>query len=515
MYRIVIKDIKMGKGKIIGLVLMLALLSNALAERKKMPERGSIKLGNGKKLESISADAVKLNKVFKKVTAHVSPAVVSVNTYGKRRVMHPNQKFWEYFFGVPYEDYHRQERKEEEEIPLGIGSGFIISDKGYVVTNAHVVENSTSIKITLLNKKVYDAEIIGKDEKTDIVVLKISAPASELTVVTFGDSDDLDIGEWVLAIGNPFGYENTVTAGIVSAKSRRKKFSRGRDVYHNFIQTDAAVNPGNSGGPLVNLKGEVMGINTLIVSQSGGYQGLSFAIPIRMALRVIEDLIFEGKVTRGFLGVTIMDVPADLSLALGLKPQQGCKVDSVLPDGPAAKAGIKRNDIILKIGDRDVEDASHLRNIVAELRPGKKYETNVLREGKKLKLSVKLDSRDKEAGSPEETGKDYASGTDKFSSGKLGFKFENLTKVKRKELKIPKDVKGVMVTEITNTSQARELSRGDVLFKYKRKKDKDFIDINSGKQLFNVVKELEEGESIAFYVYSGGKKRLVALRARK
>ncbi|MFC1585019.1 Do family serine endopeptidase [Fibrobacterota bacterium] len=503
--------------KYFGIFLISALVTFANAKDKPRPKRGTINLGNGKKVESVEADASRLNTAFVEVTEKVAPSVVSVNTYGRKRGGMPNQELWEYFFGVPFDDYHQREKEPEEEYPMGIGSGFIISKQGHIVTNNHVIENASRVKITLLNKKVYEADVVGRDEKTDIAVLKIDAAASELEVVAFGDSDALKIGEWVLAIGNPFGYDHTVTTGIVSAKGRRQQFSRGRDVYQNFIQTDAAVNPGNSGGPLVNLRGEVMGINTLIVSQSGGYQGLSFTIPIRMAKKVIEDLIFEGKVTRGFIGVLITDVPVDLAQALGLKSKEGCKVDSVIPAGPASKAGLKRNDIILKVGKRKVEDASHLRNIVAELEPNKKYPFKIIREDKSMEIDIKLGARNQEIGGEEAEDKDYSSssGPNQFHAARLGFKFETVTRENLKQLELPGKTRGAIVTDISNKTLAKELSRGDVLFKYKRKQDKKFKDVKDGKQLFEVIKALKDEESIAFYLYSKGRKKLVALKAKK
>ncbi len=497
-------------------LIILTFLWTVQGKEDKRPKRGSVHLGEGKALSSKGVDPSKLNQAFTEVVDHVAPAVVSVNTFGQQNVYSQNQKLWEYFFGVPYDDYHREKPQEEKEIPLGMGSGFIVSEDGYIITNNHVIQNASRVEVTLENKNVYEAEIIGSDDKTDVAVLKISPKKEKLTVLTFGDSDGLKIGEWVLALGNPFGYENTVTTGIVSAKGRRKKFSRGRDVYQNFIQTDAAVNPGNSGGPLVNLKGEVVGINTLIVSQSGGYQGLSFTIPIRMAKKVVEDLIYEGKVIRGFLGVSISDVPPELALALGIPPNVGCKIDSVIEGGPASKAGFKRSDIILKAGDHEIEDASHLRNVVAELSPRKSYHFEVLREGSKKSLKVTLGSRDGEYDADEDSHEQSGEKSeDEFAAAKLGFNFETLNKKTASSWKLEKNTKGVVVTEITNSKLANGLSRGDVIYKVKRASDKNFLEVNDGKKLMEIIKKLKPEESIAFYVLSKGKNQLIGLKAKK
>jgi len=495
------------------LLILLFSLNNVPAKDKSRPERGSLKIGVGKKVNSKGLNVNNLNKVFTSISEQVAPAVVSVNTFGKRNTYSQNQKLWEYFYGIPQDELRGD---SEQEYPLGMGSGFIISKGGYIITNHHVVDNASRIEITLYSKKTYEADLIGSDQKTDVAVLKINASEKDLTVLPFGNSDKLSIGEWVMAVGNPFGYENTVTVGIVSAKGRRKKFSRGRDVYQNFIQTDAAVNPGNSGGPLVNLYGEVVGINTLIVSRSGGYQGLSFTIPIRMAKKIVEDLIYEGKVTRGFLGVSIVDVPQNLAQALGLGPNQGCKIDSVIAGSPASKGGLKKSDIILKAGDRKIEDASHLRNVVAELGPNKKYTFEIIREGTLKKLKIKLGARG-QTGSDNEDDEDetYSQSSNQFTSSKLGFNFETLTKEGIEYWRLEKDTKGVVVTEITNKRISKSLKRGDVIFKYKRKSDKKFVDIKNGKQLHKIIKKLHSEESIAFYIFSKGKKELLALKSKK
>jgi Do/DeqQ family serine protease len=495
---------------IVSLVLSHSFAASSSDEDKvKRPKRGSLALGTGSKLKSPGLPAQELNKLFTNISKQTAKSVVSVNTFTRQSAVNPHQRMWEEFFGIPQK---RRPQQRNQEVPLGIGSGFIVSDKGYIITNQHVVQNASRVRVTLHNKKSYEAEIVGTDKKTDIAVLKIDAPRKEVSPLAFGNSDKLQIGEWVLAIGNPFGYENTVTAGIVSAKGRRNQM-RSRDSYQNYIQTDAAVNPGNSGGPLVNLYGEVVGINTLIISRSGGYQGLSFAIPIRMAKKVAEDLIYEGKVIRGFLGVQIADVPSELALALDLEPGQGAKVEDLVPNGPADRANIQPSDIILSIDGTDIEDASHLRNFIAELEPGKKYPFVVLREGNKITLNAKIGSRDKVIEDDEEeaapiNGSEYA-------TSKLGFKYETLGAEKRKLWELRKDLKGALITEITDSRLQGLLSKGDVITRYKRKKDARFVSVSNAQELYKVLKGLKSEESIAFYIHSQGKDRLIALRAKK
>ena len=484
------------------------------------PKRGSLDLGKGKPVPTDAAKVELLNGAFAKVVEAVSPCVVSVNTEKKwseqdKQFNHP---FFE-FFGMPNQPGGPEDNSPKRNIPLGGGSGFIVNKQGYVFTNAHVVEGADIVKVSLINKKTYVAKVVGVDKKADVAVLKIKAPSEDLPVVVFGDSKKVGIGEWVLAIGNPFGLQNTVTSGIVSAKGRRDQMQQG-DAYQDFIQTDAAVNPGNSGGPLVNLKGEVVGINSSIYTRTGGYMGVSFAIPINMAVKVAEDLIYEGRVTRGYLGIGIDNVSENLADALGLANTQGCLVREVMKNGPASKGGLKEGDIILKVQGMVVQDASDLRNMVADLKPGEKYDFEVLRDGKRTTLGLKIGSKPEES---EVTGDDAVSAPEpdendgSFLSKKLGIRFGTLDKEARVKYSIPNDQAGVVVTGVTDGSSAAEngLQEGVVLSNYKRQSDASFQKVDDPKKLLAVVKSLKPGEKIAFKVFFKGRTDFIALQAEE
>jgi serine protease Do len=278
-----------------------------------------------------------------------------------------------------------EEAPEREFKQRSLGSGFIISSDGYIFTNNHVVEKADKIKVKLAGGKEYDAEVKGKDPTTDIALIKIK-PEGSLTVVEFGDSDKLRIGEWVFAIGNPFGLEHTVTAGIVSAKER----VIGSVPYDNFIQTDASINPGNSGGPLFNMEGKVIGINTAIVAQG---HGIGFAIPINTAKSILADLKTKGSVTRGWLGISIQDITEDIAENLKLKDVKGALVGHIFEGDPADKAGIKTGDIIVEIAGKKIQDSHELMRIVAALTVGEKITVKILRDGKEKTLPVTVGER--------------------------------------------------------------------------------------------------------------------------
>ena len=264
-----------------------------------------------------------------------------------------------------------------------LGSGFIIDGDGSILTNNHVVENAQKIVVKLADEQEYEAKVIGRDPKTDIAVIKIEAK-TKLTPANFGDSDGLEVGEWVMAIGNPFGLDSTVTSGIVSAKGRHI----GQGPYDNFIQTDASINPGNSGGPLINLRGEVIGINTAIFSRTGGNIGIGFAIPVNLVKELLPQLRGKGKVTRGYLGVLIQKVTPELAESLGMEKSQGALVANVSKDGPADKSGVKVGDVIVEFDGKEIKDSGELPIIVARTAVDKKVRMKVLRDKKELTLNV-------------------------------------------------------------------------------------------------------------------------------
>jgi serine protease Do len=285
-------------------------------------------------------------------------------------------------FGDFFERFSRQMPYPEQRPIQGAGSGVIFSQDGYILTNNHVVEGTQGLTVTMNDQQEYKAEIVGRDPKTDLAVLKIDA-GKDLPSAHMGDSEELRVGDWVLAIGNPFGLNHTVTSGIVSAKGR----IIGAGPYDDFIQTDASINPGNSGGPLFDMNGRIMGINTAIIAQG---QGIGFAIPVNTAKPLIPQLVEKGEVSRGYLGVQIQSMTPELSKALKIEEQKGALVSEVVPDGPAAKAGIERGDLIVSYDNRNVEDSHDLSRIVAATEQGKKVKVTVLRNGKKKDIHLKI-----------------------------------------------------------------------------------------------------------------------------
>ena len=322
------------------------------------------------------------------VAKRARPAVVNISTMvtskGRSPMRSPffDDPFFRRFFGEEFEHRFRQEESPRQQ---GTGSGVIVSSHGYIITNHHVVEEGDEIQVTLSDKRTFTAEIVGTDPKTDLALLKIEA--DDLPVLSWGDSRDLQVGEIVMAVGNPFGLNQTVTMGIVSAVGRANV---GIVDYEDFIQTDAAINPGNSGGALVNLKGELIGINTAIFSRSGGYMGIGFAIPSNMAKTIQASLAEHGKVVRGWLGVSIQDLTADLQEQFDAPDQQGVLISDVVDDSPAEEGGLQRGDIIRQYDSRKVTDSRHLRSLVAETLPDTPVTIEVLRDGDERQLKITI-----------------------------------------------------------------------------------------------------------------------------
>ncbi len=305
-------------------------------------------------------------------------AVVHIKT--KFTEEYYSNPIYDFFFGVP-------SRRYEQVVPLSSGSGVIVSPNGYIVTNYHVIRNADIIEVTLNDKRKYKAKVVGVDKMTDLALLKIDA--KDLPFLEYGDSDKLKVGQWVLAVGNPFNLTSTVTAGIVSAKARSLSVMS-RYGIEAYIQTDAAVNPGNSGGALVNTKGQLVGINAAIASNTGSYTGYSFAIPVNIVKKVVADLIKYGKVQRAFIGASIVDLNADIAKYLGIKETEGVYIYDLNPRGAAYEAGLKKGDIITKVNNMDVKSLPQLQEQLAKYRPGDIVTFTVLRDGKPLKFEVKL-----------------------------------------------------------------------------------------------------------------------------
>jgi len=331
---------------------------------------------------------IDLSKAIMKVAQENIPAVVHIDVIQRREVVNPffpfeNDPFFRYFFGGP-----QTPRKFKQEL-RGLGTGMIMDKDGYILTNNHVVAGASEIKVLLASGRRYPAKLIGADPKTDLAVIKISAD-KPLPHVTFGDSDKVEVGQWVVAIGHPRGLDQTVTQGIISAKHRRGIMDPSS--YQDYLQTDAAINPGNSGGPLLNLQGQVIGVNAAIVTESGGFEGIGFAIPSNMALHIAHELIAHGKVRRGWLGVSVQDLTPELAEAFHVKENKGAVIADVVKNGPAEKAGIKRGDVVVKYNGRAVTDASSLRNMVALTPVGKEIEIELIRKGKRKTISAKIGS---------------------------------------------------------------------------------------------------------------------------
>ena len=367
----------------------------------------------------------------------------------------------------------------------GVGSGFIMSREGYILTNNHVVEEADQIKVKLSNGKEYEGKVVGRDPKTDLALVKIEG-ISDLQPLKLGNSEDLKVGSWVVAVGSPFGLEQTVTAGIVSAKGR----VIGSGPYDNFIQTDASINPGNSGGPLVNLKGEVVGINTAIIAEG---QGIGFAIPINMAKEIASQLQNQGHVTRGWLGVNIQEVTPELAKSFGLKDNKGALVSQVVPNSPAEKAGIEQGDVILQFDGKEVSDSKELPRIVASTPVGKSVTVKIARGGKVTDRQVKLGEMEEKV----EVAK--APSTHK----RLGIAVQNLTPEIAKGLGLKKET-GVVVTQVEPGSPASDagIQTGDVIREVNRKPVKDVEDfvqkIEKAKDQDNVLLFVQRGQNNLF-----------------
>lgn len=403
---------------------------------------------------------------FTELVEQVGPSVVNIRTLEKTAVREAQsngaddemQELFRRFFGVPMPTPNgpRQQRpnrpqQPEQEQPRGVGSGFILSSDGFVMTNAHVVDGADQVLVTLPDKREFKARIVGSDKRSDVAVVKIEATG--LPAVKIGDVNRLKVGEWVMAIGSPFGLENSVTAGIVSAKQRDT------GDYLPFIQTDVAINPGNSGGPLINMRGEVVGINSQIYSRSGGFMGISFAIPIDEAVRVSEQLRVTGRVQRGRLGVQIDQVSKEVAESLGLSKPQGALVRGVEQGSPAEKAGLEPGDIILKFDGKTLEKSTDLPRLVGNTKPGTRSNLQVWRRGSQRDMAITVGEF--EAEKPEKKADVPAEKPQMSSAAKLlGLSVSDLTDAQKKELKLRN---GVRVDAVAEPATRAGIQEGDVI----------------------------------------------------
>ena len=384
--------------------------------------------------------------------------------------------------------------------PFGLGSGFVISADGYIVTNAHVIENAEVIHVRFTDKREMKAKVIGADKRSDVALVKVEA--ANLPFLKLGDSNAVRVGEWVLAIGSPFGFANSVTAGILSAKSRDLPADSGASDAVPFLQTDVAVNPGNSGGPLFNLRGEVVGINSQIFSRTGSYAGISFAIPIDYAANVIEQLKKSGKVTRGRIGVAIANVTRDLADSLGLPKTDGAAVGTVEEDSPAAKAGVEVGDVILKIDGRTVESSADLSRTIRAVRPGQKVVLSVWRAGKLRDITITVgEFKEDENGRAPAGGKKEAA-----KPGRLGLAVAEVSAERRKALKV---TGGVAVEAVDGAALAAGIQPGDVILRVNN------TDIRDLKGYNEAVAKLDAKKPVALLVRDEDGTRFVTLRAEE
>jgi serine protease Do len=469
-------------GMIIGLVIYSQLVPATFANAQSS------------KISKDSIDLLtKTGRAMAEVTSAVKPAIVNISTTrtvkiagGKDPFM--DDPFFKRFFGDNFRQKHPKEQKS-----IGLGSGVIVSSDGYIITNYHVVKEADDIKVLMSDKKEYAGKIIGSDPKTEISIVKIEATG--LPTVSWGNSDALQVGEVVLAVGNPYGLNQTVTMGIVSALGRANV---GIADYEDFIQTDAAINPGNSGGALVNVKGELVGINTAIYTTSGGYQGIGFAIPSNMVKTVIDSLIKKGKVVRGWVGVSIQEITPELAKQFQLKDEVGALVGDVVENGPAEKAGLKRGDVIIEYDGKKIEEPNNLRNMVANTSPGEKHQMKVLRDGKAVTIQLTIGEL------PPEAQEEIVAGD--YDNVMKGITVQDITPDIAQKLKIPERIKGVIISDVAGDSfSAGILAQGDIIQEINRKK------VGDTKSYQDIASRIKKDEDVLLLIYRRGTSIFVTL----
>ncbi len=411
------------------------------------------------------------------VVEKTSPAVVRIEADIKTRQVSPQQQQespLEEFFNFPQQPQNRQQQPPTQR---GLGSGVIVSADGTVLTNFHVVDGAEKITVEMNDNQEFVAKVVGTDQPSDLAVLKIEA--GNLPFLNLGNSDNVRVGDVVLAIGNPLGIGQTVTAGIISAKGRRTGLSDGS--YEDFLQTDAPINRGNSGGALVNLTGELIGINSQILSTSGGSIGIGFSIPSNMAKSVMEQLVAAGRVRRGMLGINIQNITAEMAQSFDLKDTKGVVVSNVRAGSAAEKAGIKRNDIVLAINNDAIEDSNVLRNKVAGTKPGSEIKLRILRDGNEQEISAVLDEFNAEGARNETPNEREDNSRNPTQNGKLGLNLQPLTPQIARQLELPADSSGVIVTDVdpNGAAAAEGITRGDLILEINRQAVSSLEDVQT------------------------------------
>ena len=447
-----------------------------------------------------------ISKAFEESAANVSASVVSIFAEQTVQTQSPfglpddafkdffGEDFFRRFFGTPAP-------RDEKRTVRSLGSGVIVTKDGYILTNNHVVANAEKLSVVIGDNKTYEAKVIGTDPPTDVAVIKVNA--NNLPAAKLGNSNDVKVGQWVIAVGNPFQLFHTVTHGIVSAKGRS---SVGLADYEDFFQTDASINPGNSGGALADMEGYVIGINTAIASPSGGNVGIGFAIPINMAKKVMEDLISKGEVTRGYIGLVPQDINEDLAKALKLSGTEGVLVGDVDRAGPADKGGIRRGDVIVEFDGKKVETSTQLRNMAAQANPGTPVKIGLLRDGKKVEVKVTLGERPKESAGSQAPQEPQAEAQ---TSQKLGLSVQTLTPDIAEQLGYQKD-SGVIVTDVFSGSPAEEagLQRGDLIKEVNRK------EVRTVQDFEKEINDLKSGDVVALLVRRGQNTFFTSIKAQ-
>ena len=438
-----------------------------------------------------------LNNSFISIAEKAKPSVVTILTNkvikstGNPHQQSPFNDFFD-FFRMP--DMPRERRMS------GQGSGVIVSRDGYILTNNHVVDDADEIQVTLLDGKKMEAKVIGTDQRTDIAVVKVDA--KDLQPIEFGNSDQLRVGEWVMAIGSPLreNLASTVSAGIVSATGRQL----GLASVENFIQTDAAINPGNSGGAMIDLHGQLVGINTAIVSQSGGFQGIGFAVPVNLAKWVMDSLIKNGKVTYGYLGILPEAISETIAEHMGLESTKGALVSQVEKDTPAEKAGLEAGDVILKINNQAIHDDTHLRKVVGTLPPGTTIKMDIIRDGKEKEVKVTLGEY------PEELLTSSNKTDEDNSYNKLGIEVANLTPDIARRFSIRDQEAGVVITDIDRTGEAYDagLRVGDLILSANKTK------IETVGELDSIISKLDKGDTILLYLKRDNRRFFSAIKIK-
>jgi serine protease Do len=447
-----------------------------------------------------------MSQAFEAAAAKVGPSVVSI--FAEQVVQANTQQgmpddafrdffgdqFFRRFFGDPSQGGNARRTVRS------LGSGVIVGRNGLILTNNHVVDKASKLSVVIGDKKSYPARVIGTDPQTDVAVIRIDA--ADLPAAELGDSDGVKVGEWVLAVGNPFQLMHSVTAGIISAKGRS---SVGLADYEDFIQTDASINPGNSGGALADLDGRIIGINTAITSPSGGSIGIGFAIPINMAKRVMDELVAKGQVVRGYVGVTLQPIDENMAQALKLKNTDGALVGDVVPDGPADKAGIKRGDVVVAVDGTPVRDNNQARNLVAEGQPGKPMTLGLLRDGARLERKLTLAERPRERGDQAPQG-DRPDGA---SHQKLGLAVQDLTPEIAQQLGF-KNETGAVVADVVPGSPADDagLEPGDLIQEINR------VPVRSARDFERLARGLRSGDAVALLVRRGQGTVFLSLRVQ-